>query len=563
MDMKKSNNTLQHTVKDTHESNDSTGVGVVEVPIDPKEILFQQVLERLEKSGDLPIFSASVNQIQLVGSDPDSDAMELAIEVLKDANLTTKVLRLANSPYYNRGAVKIGALTRAIVMLGFDAVKSTVLAMKMIDSFQHDQSNIDMNGMLVNCYMSAGLVKEMATACGVKNVEQSYVCGLLHNIGEVIFAYTMSNEYLEMKHLLAEDGLSWTEAQRKVIGMPLMQIGQRIVEKWNFPQSVSKTMAPYTSPKKKGPIRDPIELNRSLSALSTRMMDVLYSDKPNSTQSFSDITREMSLITGINQDLLGSYLNRSFKQSCDLAEEYGLDKKLLLPANRSTDDEERNAIVRQLTGYVMPEEEADDEVYSVYDDDGYESSAQEVVDPEEQEDIDSYVEPGGDANVLLNVLQELTQLMTTKAHLNTIFNKVLEGMHKGVGFDRSMLCLISPDRRYYSGRMVVGYRAEKIKNFFYQFPLNTASDLFSKVIMEDSFLIVNDVHESNWLQRLPRKFDEVVNTRTFIVAALRVNGKAIGMFYADKSRQDVSITKEDQRGFIQLVGQATLALQIH
>lgn len=533
-------------------------------PVDPKEALLQKVMERLEKTGDLPIFSASVNRIQVVGSDPDSDAMELAIEVLKDANFTAKVLRLANSPYYNRGAVKIGALSRAIVMLGFDAVKSTVLAMKMIDSFQYDHPTINMNSMLVNSYMTAGLVKEMASMCGIKDVEQSYVCGLLHNLGEVIFAYTMPEEYMEMKRLTEEEDKTWLEAQKQVIGMPLMQIGQHIVEKWDFPKTVTKTMSPHTTANRKISAKDPILLNRSLSALSTRMMDLLYSEQPTTQQTFSDIAKELTKITGVSKDVVSKCLNNSFKQSCDLAEEYGLDKQLLMPVKTTSDDEERNGIARLLASYVAPEQSMEVDAYEEYfENDGYEETAEEVIDPEEQADIDSYVEAGGDANILLGVLQELTEMMTNKAHLNSVFKKVLEGMHKGVGFDRSMLCLISPDRQYYSGRMVVGYRAEKIKKYFYQFPINITSDLFSKMIMEDNFQVVEDVHSGNWLQRLPKKFDQVVETRTFIIAALRVGGKPIGMFYADKSRQGVDITKEDQRGFLQLVGQAQLALQVH
>ena len=201
----------------------------------PQQELLESILERLKEIGDLPIFSASVNRVQLVGSDPDSDAMGLAIEVLKDANLTTKVLKLANSSYYNRGVAKIGALSRAIVMLGFDTVKSTVLTMKMIESFQYEHRDIDMNSMLVNAYMSAGFVRELANECGIKDVESSYVCGLLHNLGEVVTAYTLPDKYMEMQELVSQKNLTWIEAQKKVLGIPLLKIGKRIIESWEFP----------------------------------------------------------------------------------------------------------------------------------------------------------------------------------------------------------------------------------------------------------------------------------------------------------------------------------------
>ena len=198
----------------------------------------------------------------------------------------------------------------------------------------------------------------------------------------------------------------------------------------------------------------------------------------------------------------------------------------------------------------------------VDEDDGYTEAPQEVMDPEEVADEESMVIPGGDASLLLSILHELTTMMTNKAHLNSLFNKVLEGMHRGVGFDRSMLCLLSPDRQYYSARMVLGYRADKVKNYFHQFPVQVTRDVFSKMIMQDELLLVTDVHNGNWLQRLPRKFDEVVGSTSFLIAALRVHGKPVGMFYVDKSRQDTPISREEQRGFLQLVAQAKLALQV-
>jgi len=161
----------------------------------PQEVLLADIMQRLDEAGDLPIFSASVNRVQMVGSDPTADADALAKEVLKDANLTTKILKLANSPYYSRGGSKVGALSRAIVVLGFDLLKTTVLTMKLIDSFQ-EQKRPDKNieRMLVKAYMSAGFVKEMAEYICAKSTEQSYVCGLFHNIGQVIVASVMPEE---------------------------------------------------------------------------------------------------------------------------------------------------------------------------------------------------------------------------------------------------------------------------------------------------------------------------------------------------------------------------------
>ncbi|WP_455206164.1 HDOD domain-containing protein [Kaarinaea lacus] len=517
------------------------------------------VLERLQEVGDLPIFSASVNRVQLVSSDPGSDAMALAVEILKDANLSSKVLKLANSSYYNRGVVKIGTLSRAIVVLGFDAIKSSVLTLKMIDSFQHDHPGINMSSMLVNSYMSAGFVRDMASECGLKDIEQSYICGLLHNLGDVIIAFTMPEEYLHMNQLIHDNGMSSLEAQKKIFSMPIRKIGQEIVEKWEFPSSVVKTIAPF-SRSEKGPIKNAQELNKALAALTNNMMDLLYSDSPNSKLSFKDVTKEIANITGASAEAVTNCLDRSFKQSCELAEEYGLDKKLLMPKVRGSSDDARDKIARQLSFYANSKgaEFEADQWEEAHCDDGYDDAPQEVVEADEN----STPESCGDSNAMLGILHELTTMMTQKAHINSVFNKVLEGMHKGVGFDRAMLVLLTPDHKKYIGRMATGYQADELKHYFSNFTVNAEKDLFSKLIMEGSEILVPDVNQGGWADMLPPDFTQTVRANTFLIASIRVSGKPVGMFYADTARHNRAISADDHRGFMQLVAQAQLALQV-
>lgn len=65
---------------------------------------------RIDGMGDLPVFSASVNRIRKISADPESDAMDLAKEVMKDLGFSVKLLRLANSSHYNRGLGKISSV---------------------------------------------------------------------------------------------------------------------------------------------------------------------------------------------------------------------------------------------------------------------------------------------------------------------------------------------------------------------------------------------------------------------------------------------------------------------
>jgi len=101
-----------------------------------------QLLEHAEKKGDLPIFNTSLNKVRSISSDPDSHAMELAQTIMKDANLSVKLLRIANSPFYNRGMGKIASVSRAVILLGFDSIKNLCMTLKLIESFTDDQPKV-------------------------------------------------------------------------------------------------------------------------------------------------------------------------------------------------------------------------------------------------------------------------------------------------------------------------------------------------------------------------------------------------------------------------------------
>ena len=83
---------------------------------------YQQTLNavyaQLGKLGDLPIFSATVNRIRQISSSREADAMALAMAVMKDANLSAKLLKIANTPHYNRGHGNISVVSRAVVSKG-------------------------------------------------------------------------------------------------------------------------------------------------------------------------------------------------------------------------------------------------------------------------------------------------------------------------------------------------------------------------------------------------------------------------------------------------------------
>jgi HD-like signal output (HDOD) protein len=493
----------------------------------------------------------------------------LSVEILKDASLTSKVLKLANSPMYNRGLGKIGSLSRAVVVLGFDTVRSAVLTLKLIDSFQREFPGIDMTGMLVTAFLSGGFLRGISAKCGVRDIEQVYICGLLHNLGQIVVGYTLPEYFKGISELQQSEGLTREQAETQTLGASLQQLGQDILNDWGFPKNMVETLDEHKA-KGLSRIRNETELTGALASLSNQTMQLLYADNPSTQKSISELKHDMSIVSGIRKEEVSAALEESFRLSCELAKDYGLNKKHFTPKIRDDGDEDLEKLARQFSYYASSEirsAEGDrDESAATFAAGAQVEVSRGVasaVAVEEAAVKGSSSAPSkiGDQNLLLGILFEATTLMTQKAHLNTILEKVLEGIHCGAGFDRAVLCLLNPKHTAYAARMLAGTNTEALEAYL-SFDVNVEGDLFSKIIMEGSELLVSDINEGVWRQQLPKDFQQKTGANGFILGALRSKNRPLGLFYADKALSGTSITPENHRGFSQLVAQAQLALQM-
>jgi len=529
----------------------------------PADVFIQDVLARLDLVGDLPIFSASVARIQSVGSDPDSNAVGLAMEVLKDANLTSKILKLANSTYYGRGRSKIATLSRAIVLLGFDIIKSTVVAMKLIDSFNSGEGSEEIENLLIRSYMSAALTRQLAEMSGIKRPEETYICGLLHKLGQIVLYATMPEKYEKILALAKREELSFDQAAKKLLPLPVYQIGQAVAEHWDFPKSTLLSMQPRQSEFTKALKNDGDQFNSAVSALTAEMMELLYLDKPHSQTDFAGISRELAKVCGASEEQISQSVVSAFNLSIDLAESYGLNKDALAPRAHTSygaKDEVRDEMAAALRESIHLDSNEDE--ISIFfnqddEDDGYGADAIEVA---EASNSERFVH--SDSQTLLSVIQQISILIAQRSSLNSVFAKVLQGMVDGLGLDRAVLCLLSPERKQYSARIAYGVKSDDLREIFRDRQVDVKHDLFSKTMMDGGELNVKNVNSDDFRLLLSSKIKQQLQSDKFVLCALSAQDKAIGFFYADCVMSKKACSQEVYHGFIQLVGQAQLALLV-
>ena len=133
----------------------------------------------------------------------------------------------------------------------------------------------------------------------------------------------------------------------------------------------------------------------------------------------------------------------------------------------------------------------------------------------------------------MEILRELAQLLDEpKPNVNLMLEMVLEGIFRGVGMDRAVFALLSPDRQQIRAKFVLGDNAEKLRQSFV-FPVVSPS--------LNALAYALGSGQALWAGRADAPIDTRIDPElqrmsggAFFVMPLSVLGKPIGCLYADR-----------------------------
>jgi putative nucleotidyltransferase with HDIG domain len=209
------------------------------------------LLDIQDELDHLPTLPSAVARIIQAANDPGASAKKLTDIISIDQSFASKVLRLANSPYYGF-AGKITTITQAVVVLGFSAVRNLAASLGVSKGFGYVKSS----GIFD---LDAFWSHSIATACaasvigrrkhvGAKLLEECFIGGLLHDIGKLFFVRYIPAEYSDcLRYARTEHCNVWL-AEKATLGITHAEIGRQIALKWNFPADTIAMIAHHHEP---------------------------------------------------------------------------------------------------------------------------------------------------------------------------------------------------------------------------------------------------------------------------------------------------------------------------
>lgn len=460
-------------------------------------------IQRISEN-ELPIFKYTVNAINDVVSKDATSTSDLSRIILRDANLTARVLRLANSPTYNITGSTISTVSRAIVYLGFNLVRDVSMSLAIIDALLSGKAKEHALKLMAESFHAAVQARDFAERRGDDASEEIFIAALLRYVGEITFWCVAGEEGDRIIELMEQRGFSEKMAQQEVLGFTLDQLTVGLTQDWQLSDLLHSAI---NKPSMDNPRIKDIVLALQLSEKSKHSW--------NSKDTLS-VAEHIAKHIEVDKTKVMNVLHENANKAAEVAQLFGA-----------------SAIIKYLP--IEEENVKDDDSSLVFDANC----------------------PIPDPLLQLNILRDLSGILSDKPNLNLILEIILEGIYRGVGLDRTVFAMLTSDKKAIKAKYALGKDNQNFINKF-NFSLQT-NNVFSKLITMSEALWVKDTQ--NKKMEVSEDIRLALASKEFYIAPLILSGRVIGLIYADRQPSDRELDNESYESFKHFVQQASQGLE--
>lgn len=214
------------------------------------------VLQQVET---LPTLSPIALRLLRLSSADNADLKEIVTLVEADAALTGRLLSLCRRSVTGLGDA-IVTVERAVVMLGFDAVRSALLSVHLHQLVSRDDRGLDepeqAGGEAPAPIDRRGLWRHsLAVACAAEMItdghrtpglgfkpDEAFVAGLLHDLGKYVLDSILPRTYARVARLADRRAEDIADIERQIVGVDHHEAGKRLAERWSLPHALQDVM---------------------------------------------------------------------------------------------------------------------------------------------------------------------------------------------------------------------------------------------------------------------------------------------------------------------------------
>lgn len=204
-----------------------------------------QARRLLAKNLNLPTLPSVMRKLSKLLEDPDTGAREVGLLVAEDAALTGRVLKIANSAYYGLRERCMGP-HQAASILGLKVLRNVVLQASVMKQYDHLKGGpFDVDALWRHSLLCAHSCQFLGRKCRVSlglAPDELYICGLLHDLGQVVMLDTLGDEYLRVAAHAQAAGQPLYVSEQEQLGFTHADVGGLVTQQWGLHEAVQQAV---------------------------------------------------------------------------------------------------------------------------------------------------------------------------------------------------------------------------------------------------------------------------------------------------------------------------------
>lgn len=180
-------------------------------------------------------------RLRRLANDPASTVGALAEVVSADAALSSRLLRLVNSPFYGLSS-KVDSIARAVNLIGTDELCSLALVGSLDGMFSDLPATVlDLKAYWWRNVLTALHARELGRAGRVRGLDRLFVAGILHDVGRLAAAQQMPTLATEVER--QQHGPCDWQRQIAAFDFSYAELGAELLGLWGMPPALVEPIA--------------------------------------------------------------------------------------------------------------------------------------------------------------------------------------------------------------------------------------------------------------------------------------------------------------------------------
>ena len=211
--------------------------------------------EKIQQLSNLP--SLAVVKYQLIRAlNKDSTSIEDIAEIIRhDQAIASRVIAVANSAFLGYSG-KIGGIDQAVMLLGFDLVRSISLAASIFNVFASQYGNLKQ--IWAHSYLVANIATSLCRKTAPGQKDSCFLAGLLHDIGRLALFRVIadSSQDIQIHKIARLKDAELLRAEEEIAGCNHTEAATWFLENLCFPEEIIAPVRTHHMPAGEGPLAE-------------------------------------------------------------------------------------------------------------------------------------------------------------------------------------------------------------------------------------------------------------------------------------------------------------------